>query len=164
MDESSVYNESDVAPFRRRLNDLRTIIKSDSESGKHSDAMTKLLERQLWTAVRQTSLVVYYSSHLNSQAESVLSRLQDNLSVLSEELQPIHERLVTIRRKLLGWQLRRLPQAELKPLQEELRKSTRCVYSAFVVRLLILTRHFRHCHRHLHPFAIITHSETLGNV
>jgi hypothetical protein len=48
MDESSVYNESDLAPFCRRLNDLRTIIKGDSESGKHSDAMTKLLERQLW--------------------------------------------------------------------------------------------------------------------
>ncbi len=47
MDESSVYNESDLAPFRRRLNDLRTIIKSDSPSGKHPEAMTKLLERQL---------------------------------------------------------------------------------------------------------------------
>jgi hypothetical protein len=47
MDESSVYNETDLAPFRKRLNDLRTIIKSDSESGKHPEAMTKLLERQL---------------------------------------------------------------------------------------------------------------------
>ena len=47
MDESTVYNESDLAPFRQRLNDLRTIIKSDSESGKHPEAMTKLLERQL---------------------------------------------------------------------------------------------------------------------
>jgi hypothetical protein len=48
MDESFVYNESDLAPFRQRLNDLRTIIKSDSESGKHPEAMTKLLKRQLW--------------------------------------------------------------------------------------------------------------------
>ena len=48
MDESSVYNESDLAPFRQRLNDLRSIIKSGSESGKHPEAMTKLLERQLW--------------------------------------------------------------------------------------------------------------------
>ena len=121
MDESSVYNESDVAPFCRRLNDLRTIIKSDSESGKHSHAMTKLLERQLWDC--GASLAVYYSSHLNSHVESVLNRMQDNLSVLSEELQPVHERLVTIRRKLVGLAAKGgCPKAELKPLQEELRK------------------------------------------
>ena len=47
MDESSVYNETDLKPFRQRLNDLRTIIKSDPESGKHPEAMTRLLERQL---------------------------------------------------------------------------------------------------------------------
>ncbi|KAI0285953.1 hypothetical protein BGY98DRAFT_1087069 [Russula aff. rugulosa BPL654] len=105
MDESSVYNESDLAPFRRRLNDLRTIIKSDSESGKHSEAMTKLLERQLW------------------DSESVLNTMQDNLSVLSVELLPLHERLVTIRRKLVGLAARGgLVKAELKPLHEELRK------------------------------------------
>ena len=64
MDESSVYNESDLAPFRRRLNDLRTIIKSDSESGKHSVAMTKLLERQLWDSGVFPSLAVHHSLHL----------------------------------------------------------------------------------------------------
>lgn len=57
MDESSVYNESDLAPFRRRLNDLHTIIKSDSESGKHP--MTKLLERQLGECGSSFCLVTY---------------------------------------------------------------------------------------------------------
>jgi chromosome segregation ATPase len=105
MDESSVYNESDLAPFRRRLNDLHSIIKSDSESGKHPDAMTRLLERQL------------------GECEIVLNRLQDNLSVLSSELVPLHERLVTIRRKLVTLAAKGVsPKAELKPLQEELRK------------------------------------------
>ncbi|KAN0137097.1 Protein of unknown function (DUF2408) domain containing protein [Lactarius tabidus] len=105
MDESSVYNESDLAPFRRRLNDLHSIIKSDSESGKHSDAMTRLLERQL------------------SECGIVLNRLQENLSVLSSELLPLHERLVTIRRKLAALAAKGgSPKAELKPLQEELRK------------------------------------------
>lgn len=105
MDESSVYNESDLAPFRRRLNDLRTIIKTDSENGKHPVAMTKLLERQHW------------------DSESVLNRMQDNLSVLCDELLPLHERLVTIRRKLVGLAAKGgLVKAELKPLQEELRK------------------------------------------
>jgi hypothetical protein len=53
----------------------------------------------------------------------VLNRLQENLSVLSSELLPLHERLVTIRRKLAALAAKGgSPKAELKPLQEELRK------------------------------------------
>jgi Protein of unknown function (DUF2408) len=56
-------------------------------------------------------------------AESVLGRLQDNLSVLSAELVPVHERLVTVRRKLVALAAKgSSPKAELKPLQDELRK------------------------------------------
>ena len=47
MNESAVYNESDLLPFQRRLSDLREIVRGDIESGKHPEAMTKLLERQL---------------------------------------------------------------------------------------------------------------------
>ena len=47
MNESAIYNESDLKPFHRRLNDLRSIIKNDADTGKHPEAMTKLLERQL---------------------------------------------------------------------------------------------------------------------
>lgn len=47
MNESGVYNESDLAPFHRRLADLRQIIQADVDGGKHPLAMTKLLERQL---------------------------------------------------------------------------------------------------------------------
>lgn len=53
----------------------------------------------------------------------MLNRLQDNLSVLSVELLPVHGRLITIRRKLVGLAAKGgLQKAELKPLQEELRK------------------------------------------
>jgi hypothetical protein len=123
MDESSVYNESDLAPFRRRLNDLRTIIKTDSENGKHPVAMTKLLERQHWDSgvFPISSRPPLLASH--HTLESVLNRMQDNLSVLCDELLPLHERLVTIRRKLVGLAAKGgLVKAELKPLQEELRK------------------------------------------
>ena len=47
MNESAVYNESDLAPFQKRLDELRDIVRSDKESGKHPAAMTKLLDRQL---------------------------------------------------------------------------------------------------------------------
>lgn len=124
MDESSVYNESDLAPFRRRLNDLHSIIKSDSESGKHPEAMTRLLERQLGEC-GSSSRLMSYGCLLTTRIfiETVLNRLQDNLSVLSSDLVPLHERLVTIRRKLSTLAAKGgFPKAELKPLQEELRK------------------------------------------
>jgi len=47
MNESAVYNESDLAPFHRRLGELRQIVQHDAASGKHPEALTKLLERQL---------------------------------------------------------------------------------------------------------------------
>jgi len=47
MNESAVYNESDLAPFHNRLTELRHIIQQDAESGKHPKSLIKLLERQL---------------------------------------------------------------------------------------------------------------------
>jgi Protein of unknown function (DUF2408) len=55
--------------------------------------------------------------------ESLLCSLQESLSVLSVELIPIHERLVNIRRKLVALAAKETShKAELKPIQEELRK------------------------------------------
>ncbi|KZV59758.1 hypothetical protein PENSPDRAFT_659937 [Peniophora sp. CONT] len=105
MNESAIYNESDLKPFTRRLNDLRNIIRNDADSGKHPEAMTKLLERQL------------------NECESLLRSLQESLAVLDVELVPIHERLVGIRRKLVALAAKDGPhKQELKPFQEELRK------------------------------------------
>lgn len=47
MNESAVYNESDLAPFQKRLDELRDIVQNDKESSKHPEAMTRLLGRQL---------------------------------------------------------------------------------------------------------------------
>jgi hypothetical protein len=53
----------------------------------------------------------------------MLRTLQDSLAVLSSELVPLHEHLVTIRRKLVALTAKDPPhKAELKPLLEELRK------------------------------------------
>lgn len=46
MYESAVYNESDLAPFRARLEELRRLIHNDNE-GKHPKSLVKLLDRQL---------------------------------------------------------------------------------------------------------------------
>jgi hypothetical protein len=55
--------------------------------------------------------------------DDIVHSLQDSLSVLSVELIPIHEKLVTIRRKLVALAAKEgSHKAELKPLQEELRK------------------------------------------
>ena len=47
MNESGVYNESDLDPFHKRIAELRQLIKNDEESKRHPKAMIKLLERQL---------------------------------------------------------------------------------------------------------------------
>ncbi|KAF8889353.1 hypothetical protein BD779DRAFT_1521058 [Infundibulicybe gibba] len=105
MNESAVYNESDLAPFRRRLGELRQIVQRETEDVKHPKALVKLLERQL------------------NECDSIVRSLEESLSVLSVELIPIHQRLVTIRRQLVALAAKEgLQKAELKPLQEELRK------------------------------------------
>ncbi|KAG6850792.1 hypothetical protein H0H93_008830 [Arthromyces matolae] len=105
MNESAVYNESDLAPFHRRLNDLRNIIQHDMEHGKHPKPLIKLLERQL------------------NECEALLRTLQESLSVLPVELVPVHKKLVKIRRQLVALAAKEgSHKAELKPLQEELRK------------------------------------------
>jgi hypothetical protein len=105
MNESAVYNESDLAPFHRRLNELRQIVQHNTQGGKHPDALTKLLERQL------------------HECDAIVRSLQDSLAVLSVELIPIHEKLVTIRRQLVTLAAKEGPHKnELKPIQDELRK------------------------------------------
>ena len=49
--------------------------------------------------------------------------MRESLSELSVELVPIHERLVSIRRQLVALAAKdNFSKAEIKPLQEELRK------------------------------------------
>ncbi|KAE9399924.1 hypothetical protein BT96DRAFT_965514 [Gymnopus androsaceus JB14] len=105
MNESNVYNEADLAPFRRRISDLRQILQRQSGDSKHPEAIVKLLERQL------------------NKCDSIVRELEESLSVISVELVPVHEKLVTIRRKLVALAAKEgSHKAELKPLQEELRK------------------------------------------
>ncbi|KAI5999402.1 hypothetical protein F5J12DRAFT_277556 [Pisolithus orientalis] len=105
MEESGLYNESDVLPFQRRLQELRSMVQHDAESGKHPEAMTKLLERQL------------------NELDAIVRSLQESLSDISVELIPIHQRLITIRRQLVALAVKEgSHKAELKPLAEELRK------------------------------------------
>ena len=126
MNESAVYNESDVSPFQRRLRELRQIVQHDIGTGKHPEALTKLLERQLHECGQY---LLFYSKHLNfilslvHPQDAIVQSLQDSLSVLSAEIIPIHERLVTIRRQLVALAAKEgSHKAELRPLQEELRK------------------------------------------
>ncbi|KAK7056312.1 hypothetical protein VNI00_002865 [Paramarasmius palmivorus] len=105
MNESALYNEADLAPFQKRIRELRSILQRDAAEGKHPEALIKLLERQL------------------NKCDDIVKSMEESLSVLSIELVPIHEKLVTIRRKLVALAAKEgSHKAELKPLQEELRK------------------------------------------
>lgn len=62
-------------------------------------------------------------THAAVLKDTIVRSLQDSLSVLSVELIPIHERLVTVRRQLVALAAKEgTHKAELKPLAEELRK------------------------------------------
>ncbi|KAG2011668.1 hypothetical protein CC2G_011759 [Coprinopsis cinerea AmutBmut pab1-1] len=105
LNESSIYNEEDLAPFQKRLAGLRHIVQQDAEQGKHPKALTTLLERQL------------------NECDAVVNQMLESLSVISPELIPVHEKLVTIRRQLVALAAKEgSHKAELKPIQEELRK------------------------------------------
>ncbi|KAF8871066.1 hypothetical protein CPB84DRAFT_1801256 [Gymnopilus junonius] len=105
MNESAVYNEADLKPFQKRLAELRQIVQQDGEHAKNPKAVTKLLERQL------------------NECEAIVKQLQESLAVLSPELVPLHQKLVTIRRQLVALAAKEgSHKAELKPLQEELRR------------------------------------------
>jgi NTP pyrophosphatase (non-canonical NTP hydrolase) len=102
MNESALYNETDLVPFHRRLNELRQIVQKDSKQPK---ALTKLLERQL------------------QECDAIVNQLQESLSILSPELLPVHQKLITVRRLLVALAAKEgSRKAELKPLQEELRR------------------------------------------
>ena len=120
MNESAVFNESDLAPFHRRLNELRQIVQQDSKQPK---ALTKLLERQLHECGMSFTVMSHSTSPTQFHLDAVVNQMQESLSVLSPELLPVHQKLVTIRRQLVALAAKEGSQkAELKPLQEELRR------------------------------------------
>ncbi|UZJ56620.1 hypothetical protein CBS101457_005940 [Exobasidium rhododendri] len=103
--ESGIYTEGDLQPFSKRLAELWAIVRKDAEQGKHPPQLTKLMMRKL------------------EGCEKVLRTLEGTLSVLSVELVPIHQRLVSVRRQIAAAAAKPKPvKTEIKALQEELRK------------------------------------------
>ncbi|PWZ02267.1 hypothetical protein BCV70DRAFT_198545 [Testicularia cyperi] len=105
LQESGVYTETDLQPFSARLSELREIIRRDGDGGKHPSQLTKLMTRKL------------------EACEKTLRKLEGTLKVLSVELVPIHQKIISIRRQLAAAAAKPKPaRAEIKQLQEELRK------------------------------------------
>ena len=105
VSESGIYTEADLEPFRKRLGELRSLIRKEADNGKQPPALTKLMMRKL------------------VGCEKVLASLEGTLKILSVELVPIHQRLIAVRRQIVAAAAKpKLPRAEIKQLQEELRK------------------------------------------
>ncbi len=122
MNESAAYTETDIQPFRNRIDELREIVQHDAQSGNHPVAMTTLLERKL----DQCGLCLNSSQQnvfFTSSTEKGVKNLQDSLAVLDVGLVPVHTKLVNLRRQLVALAAKSKPaKADIKPLQEELRK------------------------------------------
>ncbi|EPQ28632.1 uncharacterized protein PFL1_03935 [Pseudozyma flocculosa PF-1] len=105
LSESGIYTEADLQPFAARVAEMREIIRKDADSGKQPPQLTKLMMRKL------------------EGCEKVLKKLEGTLKVLSVELVPYHQKIVSIRRQLAAAAAKPKPaRAEIKALQEELRK------------------------------------------
>lgn len=105
LQESGIYTEADLQPFGSRLAELREIIRRDGECGRHPPQLTKLMTRKL------------------EVCEKTVRKLEGSLKVLSVELVPIHQKIISIRRQLAAAAAKPKPaRAEIKQLQEELRK------------------------------------------
>ncbi|WVR03285.1 hypothetical protein IAU60_000276 [Kwoniella sp. DSM 27419] len=105
MNESGAYTEEILVPIRERLDALKAVIAQDSEDGKHPEPIVRLMSRKLEGVERQ------------------LDDLFASLSVLSVELVPIHQRLVTLRKQLAAMTAEPKPsRTEYKAILEELRK------------------------------------------
>ncbi|TKY85799.1 hypothetical protein EX895_005340 [Sporisorium graminicola] len=105
LHESGIYTEADLQPFGSRLSELREIICRDGEAGRHPPQLTKLMTRKL------------------EACEKMVRKLEGTLKVLSVELVPIHQKIISIRRQLAAAAAKPKPaRAEIKQLQEELRK------------------------------------------
>ncbi|ORY27366.1 hypothetical protein BCR39DRAFT_538513 [Naematelia encephala] len=105
MNETGAYTEAFLSPFRERIDQLKEMIKRDSEEGKHPEPIVRLMLRKLQGVERQ------------------YSDLMASLSVISIELVPIHQRLVALRKQMAILAGEPKPnKTEFKAVMEELRK------------------------------------------
>ncbi|KAK9325549.1 hypothetical protein V1517DRAFT_314450 [Lipomyces orientalis] len=102
LKESRVYSNNDLAPIDERLNEIKGIVERDADS--ESPDIIQLIRAKI------------------SVCETELKELQDSLAVVSHELLPTLQKLVSIRRQIvsIGSQPK-FSISELKALQEELR-------------------------------------------
>ncbi|KAK9237959.1 hypothetical protein V1525DRAFT_450087 [Lipomyces kononenkoae] len=102
LKESRVYSNNDLVPIEDRLNEIKGIVERDAVS--ESPEIIQLIRSKI------------------SVCESELKELQDSLAVVSQELLPTLQKLVSIRRQIvsIGSQPK-FSISELKTLQEELR-------------------------------------------
>ncbi|KAK9318450.1 hypothetical protein V1522DRAFT_408226 [Lipomyces starkeyi] len=102
LKESRVYSNNDLAPIEDRLNEIKDIIERDVVS--ESAEIIQLIRAKI------------------SLCETELKELQDSLAVVSQELLPTLQKLVSIRRQIVSIGSRaKFSISELKALQEELR-------------------------------------------
>ncbi|KNZ55097.1 hypothetical protein VP01_276g17 [Puccinia sorghi] len=120
MDESGVYTETDLKPFQSRLDELKVIIirDEDKEIAAKKEAEVDGVPDEELHPEGLTKLLLRKWEECNKMLKSLLA----SLSVLSVELVPIHQRLITIRRQLAAMAARKPTTAELTSVQEELRK------------------------------------------
>ncbi|KAI9505833.1 hypothetical protein BX070DRAFT_188348 [Coemansia spiralis] len=87
MKETGVYTDADLEPFRTRLKEIRQIVDYEAEKD----------DEELKVASRPEIMLV---TRRLEQCEKELGELEETTRIISDELMPIYEELVHIRRRL----------------------------------------------------------------
>ncbi|CAB4434298.1 unnamed protein product [Rhizophagus irregularis] len=105
LNESGVYTIDELTPYKNRLMDMKRIINNDEVNKAIAEPHLKLLNKKLISC------------------EKVLNQLLDSGLNLSDDLAPIHHRLVQIKRELGAIGARTDPDkiSDIRPYQDELR-------------------------------------------
>lgn len=122
MNETGAYTEAVLSPMRERIDQLKDMIKRDSEDGKHPEPIVRLMTRKL-EGVGEFSRTLHACQTADSEVERQHNELMHSLSFISVELLPLHQRLVALRRELAFMSGEpKLNKTEYKAILEELRK------------------------------------------
>ncbi|POY73268.1 hypothetical protein BMF94_3602 [Rhodotorula taiwanensis] len=113
LNESGIYTEADLKPYQSRLAELKQIIEEErNRASSNPDAA----ERERDLAMTALLLAKW------DACDRLVKKLASSLSQLANELYPIHQRLITLRRLLASIAARPRPAAaDVQPILAELR-------------------------------------------
>jgi hypothetical protein len=127
LNESGIYTEQDLKPYQQRLSELKLIIQQGDPDNLHSGKDLQDVRRgsleQVEEELQRDKAMTRLMYEKWDSCDKLVQNLTSNLTQLSIELAPLHQRLITLRRSLASIAARPRPSlSDLNPIWTELRQ------------------------------------------